>query len=103
MEVIPEFLLNPDALRQIYVPSGQGAPVPLSTFRASRALEYPPCRLLTKVNFRQSRCHSTWRLEFRWARPSMRFITPNAKIGFTCKRSGRFPRDSSGIPGFARQ
>ncbi len=31
MEVTPEFLLNPDALRQIYVPSGQGAPVPLST------------------------------------------------------------------------
>ena len=32
MEVTPEFLLTPDALRQIYVPSGQGAPVPLSTF-----------------------------------------------------------------------
>ncbi len=31
MEVTPQFLLNPDALRQIYVPSGQGAPVPLST------------------------------------------------------------------------
>ena len=31
MEVMPEFLVNPDALRQIYVPSGQGAPVPLST------------------------------------------------------------------------
>jgi hydrophobe/amphiphile efflux-1 (HAE1) family protein len=31
MEVSPEFLVSPDALRQVYVPSGQGAPVPLST------------------------------------------------------------------------
>jgi hydrophobe/amphiphile efflux-1 (HAE1) family protein len=31
MEVRPEFSLNPDSLRQIYVPSSTGAPVPLST------------------------------------------------------------------------
>ncbi len=31
LEVSPQFSLNPDALRQIYVPSSTGAPVPLST------------------------------------------------------------------------
>src|SRR5664280_803227 len=32
LEVTPQFALNPDALRQIYVSSSTGAPVPLSTF-----------------------------------------------------------------------
>jgi hydrophobe/amphiphile efflux-1 (HAE1) family protein len=30
LEVSPQFSLNPDSLRQVYVPSGTGAPVPLS-------------------------------------------------------------------------
>jgi hydrophobe/amphiphile efflux-1 (HAE1) family protein len=31
LEVTPKYSLNPDSLQQIYVPSGSGAPVPLST------------------------------------------------------------------------